>query len=432
MEKIRILHILHQYLPECRGGVERSVEWLSARQSEAGFDCRIVCGSSHVTSKPTLESSEHGGLPIHRMYRGPGFRDSIDGFRADIVPLFERVLSEFRPHIVHLHHWMNLGDDLVRRSVRNGARAIVTLYDFHSTCALTFRDRSGEPCDLPQEADHCAPCIGPRTGLDESEVKFRVETRRDGFLAELRAASFVTVPSDSHRSALARHVPSDIKLQVVGLATSSIGTTAPRRPDGILNVLHFGNLCRLKGIDVLLAAVKLANADRHRVDLHLAGRIIEPDLELQGATVLGEYDSSELPGIAARADIAAFPSLARESYGLVVDEALRLGLPVLVSDRGALADRVGHRGLALPARDAAAWARELIRLADEPGALAALRGGSMGPLSSLDEQGARIVGLYRSALDLPLPEVDIEGPLLRRLAHVDQVLGDIVERACRG
>ena len=38
-------------------------------------------------------------------------------------------------------------------------------------------------------------------------------------------------------------------------------------------------------------------------------------------------------------DLAVFPSLCRETYGLVVDEALHHGTPVVVPDIGALPER---------------------------------------------------------------------------------------------
>ncbi|MBI5435354.1 MAG: alpha-(1-2)-phosphatidylinositol mannosyltransferase, partial [Planctomycetes bacterium] len=70
---------------------------------------------------------------------------------------------------------------------------------------------------------------------------------------------------------------------------------------------------------------------------------------------------------------AAFPSRLAESYGLVVDESLALGLPTWVSDRGALGERLGAAGRILPAEDVAAWTDAFESLLSRPSMLDAAR-----------------------------------------------------------
>ncbi|HYC78754.1 MAG TPA: glycosyltransferase [Planctomycetota bacterium] len=430
MSPRRVLHVVHDYPPEFRGGVERSAEMLVRRQRAAGADARVLCGSQRVARRAVVEASELDGVPIARLVRGPGLRDRVDAFRADLVPLYERVLDAFRPEVVHLHHWADLGDDLVRRAARRGVPTVVTLYDFYATCALCFRQPVLDaPCDRPQHGDVCAPCIGPRFGVDDGEVRFRVETRREAMAAELRAAAVVTAPSASHRRALAPHLPDDVAVEVVPLM-SATSTALPRRArNGRLRVLHFGNLCRLKGVEFLLDAVERADPDGDRIDLRLAGALTEPDLDLRGVRQHGPYDERSLPAICADADLAVFPSFARETYGIVVDEALRLGLPVLASDRGALPERLGERGLALPAGDLDRWARMLARLADDPAALDRLQNAPLPALPAPDDVGAAFDALYDQARRAGPRPVDIEVALLRRLERFERALGDYFERS---
>ena len=61
-------------------------------------------------------------------------------------------------------------------------------------------------------------------------------------------------------------------------------------------------------------------------------------------------------------DLAVFPSLVPESYSMVLDEAVALGLPVVVSDAGALPERVGKGGMICAAGDARALAEALVTL----------------------------------------------------------------------
>jgi glycosyltransferase involved in cell wall biosynthesis len=152
--------------------------------------------------------------------------------------------------------------------------------------------------------------------------------------------------------------------------------------EGPLTVLHFGNRARIKGaLDLVRAAAKLPKGS---VKLILCGRELEAGLDKeirraaggQELVLHGQYSPDELVGFAKEADLAAFPSRAAESYGLVVDEALALGLPTLVSDAGALPERLasaGHGGRfpgrILPQKDLEAWTECLRGLVTEEGLL---------------------------------------------------------------
>ena len=87
-----------------------------------------------------------------------------------------------------------------------------------------------------------------------------------------------------------------------------------------------------------------------------------PDVHLAGF-----LNQSELPEAYAAADIFCLPSVLHETWGLVVNEALNFGLPVVVSDKvGCAADlvRPGRNGYVVPAGDPAALAgalEELVR-----------------------------------------------------------------------
>jgi glycosyltransferase involved in cell wall biosynthesis len=81
---------------------------------------------------------------------------------------------------------------------------------------------------------------------------------------------------------------------------------------------------------------------------------------------IGFRNQSELPGLYDLCDVFVLPS-EREPWGLVVNEAMNAGKPVVVSDRvGAGPDLVeeGVNGFVYPAGDVAALADRLRRLID--------------------------------------------------------------------
>jgi glycosyltransferase involved in cell wall biosynthesis len=83
----------------------------------------------------------------------------------------------------------------------------------------------------------------------------------------------------------------------------------------------------------------------------------------------GEQLDSEL----AHASVVVVPSLGGEVFGLVVAENMLRGLPVITSDLGAFVEVLGAGGLAFRTGDAAALAKGLAQILDDP-ALAARLG----------------------------------------------------------
>lgn len=113
-------------------------------------------------------------------------------------------------------------------------------------------------------------------------------------------------------------------------------------------------------------------------------RSLISELGLQArVTLTGELDEPALLTAYQNADLFVFPST-YEGYGMVVDEALAAGLPVLSSDGGALADTADKPGaVTFAAGDAQALEYELKRLLTDSKALSELRQAAMAGRRSL-------------------------------------------------
>jgi glycosyltransferase involved in cell wall biosynthesis len=133
-------------------------------------------------------------------------------------------------------------------------------------------------------------------------------------------------------------------------------------------LLFAGRLEREKGLDVLLDAWR--RADVHG-ELLVAG---SGSLDAPGATTLGQVPRGELPALYASADALVLPSVRTptflEPWGLVANEAMSQGTPVIATDAvGAVAGglvRDGRNGLVVPAGDAEALATRIRVLARNP------------------------------------------------------------------
>jgi glycosyltransferase involved in cell wall biosynthesis len=173
-------------------------------------------------------------------------------------------------------------------------------------------------------------------------------------------------------------------IEVLPHGLLDVEAPAARGPLGLpFRVGTFGNLHREKGVMVLCEAMAGI-----RAELHLFGGAADAfrdevaaradDLGVR-VTWHGPYRPTD-PHPALQLDLAVFPSLCRETYGLVVDEALHHGVPVIVSHIGALPERVaGGGGFAVPPGDVDALAQGIRGVVEERDAYHLLR--SMIPAS---------------------------------------------------
>ncbi len=136
-----------------------------------------------------------------------------------------------------------------------------------------------------------------------------------------------------------------------------------------------GRMTREKGLHVLLTAWHQSGLSALHAALVLVGggRFRAP-AAATGAVAVGPVDPPELRNFYAGSDVVVLPSIPtrdfREPWGLVANEAMNQGLPVIASDAvgAAAGGLVEHErtGLVVPAGDAAALAGALRRLHDEP------------------------------------------------------------------
>jgi phosphatidyl-myo-inositol alpha-mannosyltransferase len=149
-------------------------------------------------------------------------------------------------------------------------------------------------------------------------------------------------------------------------------------------VLFVGRLEPRKGLAYLVRAFLRLKPAFPRLRLLVVGRDDKGQQDKAMAMVpprlrpdlifVGSVPQADLPSYYASADVFCAPSLGGESFGIVLAEAMAVGLPVVCSDIGGYRDLVrdGTDGLLVPPRDPAALAGALGGLLDNPARLAAM------------------------------------------------------------
>jgi glycosyltransferase involved in cell wall biosynthesis len=144
-----------------------------------------------------------------------------------------------------------------------------------------------------------------------------------------------------------------------------------KRVKETIDVLFSGQLIERKGVDVLIRAFVQVSHRVPELRLQLLGtgpvllsltKLVPLELR-DRIQFLGFQQPNAMPQIFAAADAFVLPSR-HDGWGVVVNEALGAGLPIIVSDRVGARDLVKHgcNGLITRAGDVDSLARALLRL----------------------------------------------------------------------
>jgi glycosyltransferase involved in cell wall biosynthesis len=302
------------------------------------------------------------------------------------VEAFAEFLQTVQPDVVHFHHFMTLGVDLLSltRRVLPCSRIVLTFHEFLAICDAAghmVRKTDKSLCDLasPVRCHQCFPEHRPEHFVARKMWFQRHLESVDAFTCPSRFMIQYYVDWGLDRARLF-HVPNG--QMHYGRAARFIDRDGPRNRFGF-----FGQLLDIKGIRVLLEAVTLLreqgftdfvvelNGDNLRYASQETQDELEAFLKAEESRVPrlvrnnGSYQVDQLAARMSRVDWSVVPSVWREAFALVISEAWMFGRPVICSNVGAMAERVTDEvdGLHFRMGDAAALAATMRRACSEPG-----------------------------------------------------------------
>ena len=157
-----------------------------------------------------------------------------------------------------------------------------------------------------------------------------------------------------------------------------------------------------KGLDVLLAAVPLIMKTRPDLEVIVAGQGNRPLPEW--CCSLGMINPEAKIALLNSADVFVAPHLARESFGIVLLEAMASGVPIVASELPSFLDVLGsprdegRLGEVFAAGDPDALAASVLRVLDRPNPVRTLRAREAARRYDWSAVGATVVAVYRAAL----------------------------------
>ncbi|HVY56642.1 MAG TPA: glycosyltransferase family 4 protein [Xanthobacteraceae bacterium] len=335
-------------------------------------------------------------------------------FNPLLIDAYVEFLRLIEPDVVHFHHFLTLGIDLltVTRRTLPQARIVFTFHEFLAICAADGQMLRRTDKSLCSDASgvRCHQC------LPEYPPEFFF-MREMWFKRHFDAVDVFTTPTRFMIEHYARwgidpnrmvHVPNGQVDYSGGMP--AIEQRATRNRFGF-----FGQLVDNKGVQVILEAVDILrsagfadfvveiNGDNLRYASEPRRKAIEEFLEREAkrppaernVVMNGSYHVEQLGSRMSRVDWCIVPSVWWEVFGLVISEAWMFKRPVIASNVGGMKERITHErdGLLFNVGDARALAETMRRACTEEGLWDRLVKGIEVPLGR-DAMAERFLDVY--------------------------------------
>ena len=426
---MRILIAVHGFPPTYYAGAERAAErlvhWLVANDHE------VEVFTVEKLDSPTtfLDTQPEDGFTIHRLHYDINQLGTLRNMyeHPAIAEAFQQVIDHQHFDLVHIISGYLLGGQVIQIAKRAGIPVALTLTEYWFMCArLHLLRPAGDLCSGPESDKKCARCLFEEKrryrlpaqltpqlsdlfwSLNQNsafltskaqEVAYRRQTLREA----LEMVDLVISPSrfliekfkefgyNTNQYAYIRH-----GLTILG----SPGKREARAANGTLRLGYLGQIKAHKGTDLLINAVLPLLKKGASVSVDIWGpETEEPSYaeNLRQATAAypaiswrGQYDAPEVWNILSGFDALVVPSRWYENSPTVIAEAFTMGLPVVATNLGGMAELVEHEksGLLFELNNANDLRQQICRLLQDRELLSRLRAGIPRVTTAEDEAAA--------------------------------------------
>ncbi len=215
--------------------------------------------------------------------------------------------------------------------------------------------------------------VGTFHAFHSSERLYRV-TRRSLRRTFQRLHGRIAVSPSALRF-VARHFPGDYQIIPNGIDVARFSNgpgPLPQFNDGKINILYVGRLEKRKGLKYLLAAFSRIKWEFPNTRLIVVGpgnldkesRLMLGERNIQDVVLVGGVPYTDLPRYYQTADIFCAPSTGKESFGIVLLEAMAASKPVVATNIEGYSGVITHgqEGLLVPPKDEESLAQALSTL----------------------------------------------------------------------
>lgn len=361
---MRILYLIHGHEKFSKGGAEaaafslfHSISQLPA--CEGWILSAFPIGNNAMQLGALQSADKRGREYILGAQCEYFYLKSID--IAAIKPSISRLINESKPDIIHLHHYINFGIDVIPllQTLAPAAKIVVTLHEYLALCLHNGQMVTTQNLSLchepsPLACSHCFP------GTSQNDIFLRLSYAA----LTLRSADKLLSPShfliDRYRQCGIDHP--NFQCIENGLPVNAYAATSEETAiasTGPLNRFsYFGQLNRYKGLLILLKAIAILKQNGVKdflVTINGANLEAQPqDFQDQfnqlakqvGDLVLiaGSYNKEELKSRMLQSDWTIVPSIWWENSPVVIQESFYFKRPVIGSNIGGISEKIKGLG----------------------------------------------------------------------------------------
>ena len=265
--------------------------------------------------------------------------------------LFSEILVRVDIDLVHFQHLIGHVPSLPYITKALGVPSIFSLHDYYAVCRhfnlIGYQDHY---CNIPSlPSVSCDICLNAKDNISKGS-----QANRRAFFARTLEQIDVLHSNTKGVASLYKeifpHLRLSNKIQICGVPMPENCSTHPfidgARSIDPIHVAIIGNLTKNKGANVLLHALNQLRHDKVR--FHIFGAVTEPyneilhHLALPNVEIHGEYKAGTIGKQLKEMSLSLHLSIWPETYCITLSEVWQAGIVPIVSDIGALGERVTH------------------------------------------------------------------------------------------
>jgi glycosyltransferase involved in cell wall biosynthesis len=405
---VKILLGVHQFFPHYDAGTERYVLNLARQLMVTGHRVHVLTYDFAREAQQTLPGGRmlikeysYEGIPVtaiaHKDF--PDF--TFDMVNDDFAEATRQVLETHDFDVYHCAHPLRIGGSM-RASAQLGLPTVLMLTDYWLQCPVGIMLRTDNTqCSGPDGGIKCVRhCFSNRDQADfdaRTAAAQELVSHADRILSPSMFLIGVFQYSGflpAGRVALSRH----------GFDYSLLTGNQHRQlnPERI-TIAYIGTVQYHKGVLTLVEAFSKVTAANVQLDVW-GGCFHETDYDNQVRRIggrdprirfRGEYNYNDLEMVLESTDVVVVPSLWYENAPLTITSSHAMGVPVITSAVGGMAEMVqdGVNGLTFTPGDADSLAAALARIAEDPSLVEQFRAAIVPP-ARLEEEAFRMERLY--------------------------------------
>lgn len=318
MSRPHVLYLVHQYGNQT--GVELHTQMLAQGLNDR-YEVAIAWPSANELHLL------HGSLTTQTFPADPPVWPKSPYQSAATFRSLEKIFRLVQPDVIHIQHFLNWPLGVIDLALDSGAKVVVSFHD-HFALSPNYALQGTEALN-----ETLTPAYSIRTFGQDLSMWLR--ERRAVLRRSLERVHALVSVSPYIERQLSTFFPAEYRQIEYGI----VGFERLPKPaaDG-LRFGFLGQLVPMKGWESLVRGFAEASRQNPTIKMHMYGGDY-PDPP-PGVYFHGPYELRDLPGICSRLDVCVVPSLFAETYCMVLSEMWRGGLPVAVSDIGAMRDRV--------------------------------------------------------------------------------------------